>query len=155
MKSFKKTFLGLLVFIMVAILWAVYGFIATKNKTTNFKIGNSVFEVELAETAAQQGKGLSFRDGLDRDKGMLFNFNKPGKYGFWMMGMRFPIDIIWISGGKIVGVEKNALAPKLGEPKTALKVYYPPEEIDSVLEINAGLCDELGIKIGDKIELTE
>jgi len=34
-------------------------------------------------------------------------------------------------------------------PESALKLYYPPEAVDKVLEINAGLCDELGIKVGD------
>ncbi|TSD01179.1 MAG: hypothetical protein Athens071426_705, partial [Parcubacteria group bacterium Athens0714_26] len=31
-----------------------------------------------------------------------------------------------------------------------LKIYYPPESINKVLEINAGLSDKLGIKVGDE-----
>ena len=73
----------------------------------------------------------------------------------------------------VVGIEKNAQAPMAGTPENALKLYYPPEAVDpirsrpaegsatatsgrpasngvdKVLEINAGLSDELGIKVGD------
>lgn len=149
MKYAKKIFLGVAVFIIVAILGLAYAFIGNKNRIISVKIGENVFNVELAETIAQKAKGLSFRDSLDKDKGMFFDFGKEDRYGFWMMGMRFPIDIIWIKNNVVAGIEKNALAPTPGTPKSALKLYYPPEAIDKVLEINAGLSDELGIKVGD------
>ena len=153
MKFLKQISLSLLVFVIVAILWAIYGFVGTKNKTSSVKIGNNVFEIEIAETVGQQAKGLSFRDSLDKNRGMLFDFGKEATPGFWMMGMKFPIDIIWIKNNAVVGIEKNALAPEKGTPSVALKIYYPPETVDRVLEINAGLSDELGIKMGDEISI--
>ncbi|MHB9019310.1 MAG: DUF192 domain-containing protein [Minisyncoccota bacterium] len=149
MKHIKKIILGVVVFIIVVVLGLAYAFVGNKNKIISVKIGDNVFRSEVAESMAQKAKGLSYRDGLNRDNAMYFDFGKEDKYGFWMMGMRFPIDIIWIKNNVVVGIEKNAQALEAGIPENALKVYYPPEAVDRVLEINAGLSDELGIKIGD------
>jgi len=149
MKYIKKIFLGAVVFLMVAILGLAYIFVGNKNKIISVKVGENIFKTEVAETIAQKAKGLSYRDSLDKDGAMYFDFGKEEKYGFWMMGMRFPIDIIWIKNNTVVGIEKNAPAPMPETPESALKLYYPPEAVDKVLEINAGLCDELGIKVGD------
>ena len=46
-------------------------------------------------------QGLSERQSLAEDKGMLFLFEKPDHYAFWMKGMEFPLDIIFINGDKI------------------------------------------------------
>lgn len=152
MKSIKKIILSALVFVVVAALGAVYVFFTAKNREAEVKIGENVFKVEIAETSSQQAKGLSYRDGLGKDRGMFFEFNKESEYGFWMMGMRFPIDILWVKNNKIVGIEKNASVPAFGTPENALKLYYPPEPVDRVLEINAGLCDDLRIGVGDGVE---
>lgn len=149
MKHIKKIFLGIVVFIIVVILGLAYAFISNKNKIISVKIGENVFKAEVAETIGQKAKGLGYRDSLNKDSAMYFDFGKEGVYGFWMMGMRFPIDIIWIKNNVVVGIEKNALASAAGTPENALKLYYPPEAVDKVLEINSGLSDELGIKIGD------
>lgn len=153
MKHIKKIILGAIVFIIVVILGLAYAFVGNKNKIISVKVGENVFKAEVAETVAQQGKGLSFRDGLDRDGAMYFDFDKEGNQVFWMMGMRFPIDIVWIKNNVVVGIEKNAPAPETGTPDNALKRYYSPEAVDKVLEINAGLSDELGIKVGDYFEV--
>jgi hypothetical protein len=152
MKHIKRIFLGALVFIIVVILGLAYVFVSNKNKIVSIRIGENVFKIEIAETIGQKARGLGYRDGLAIDRGMLFNFETEDKPGFWMMGMRFPIDILWIKNNKIVGIEKNVLPPTQEAPENALKLYYPPEAIDKVLEINAGSCDKLGIEIGSTVE---
>ena len=149
MKYIKKIILGALVFVIVAVLGLAYVFVGNKYKIISVKLGENIFKAEVAETMAQKMKGLSYRDNLNKDGAMYFDFGQEGKQGFWMIGMRFPIDIVWIKNNVVVGIEKNALAPTAGTPETALKVYYPPEAVDKVLEINAGSSDELGIKVGD------
>jgi hypothetical protein len=81
---------------------------------------------------------------------MYFIFDKPGNYGFWMKDMKFPIDIIWISGDEVVGIDENA-EPEPGEPLSDLKIYYPPREIDRVLEVNAGAAEKYNLKVGDTV----
>lgn len=134
------------------ILGVAYSFVTNKNKVTSVKVGNNIFNVEVAETAGQQAKGLSYRDSLDEGAGMYFRFERDDTYGFWMMGMRFPIDIIWIKNNKVIGMEKNISAPTPGTPGNALTIYKPPEAITEALEVNAGLCDKLGINIGDEVD---
>jgi len=65
-----------------------------------------------------------------------------------MKDMNFPIDIIWISGNKIVGFAENAPIPD--ENGTAS--FKSPEPIDRVLELPAGSVQRIGIKAGDEIK---
>jgi len=72
------------------------------------KIKDSVIHVDLAITPDEQSKGLSIKNKLNDSDGMLFPFDTPGDYSFWMKDMKFPIDIIWIdSNYKIVHIEKT------------------------------------------------
>ena len=60
--------------------------------------------VELADTPEKQQLGLGQRDALPWDTGMYFPYEHPAIYNFWMKGMRFSIDIIWIRNGRIIDV---------------------------------------------------
>ena len=115
---------------------------------TRIAIGNAVFSVEVASTTIEQARGLSGRAGLESNEGMLFPFDSPGIRSFWMKDMNFPIDIIWIGGGKVVGFAENAL-PQPGVPLWSLKIYSSPGGVDTVLEVNAGTVAKDGIKVGD------
>ncbi len=63
-----------------------------------------------------------------------------------MRGMRFPIDIIWIHDGEVVGIEKNIPVPL--NYRDSLKEINSPSEVNLVLEVNAGFCEKYGIKKG-------
>ena len=103
-------------------------------KMANAQVGSKTFMVEIADTPDKQKLGLSGRKSLPRDQGMLFIFDKPGRYGFWMKDMNFPIDIVWFdTDNKIIGVTKNL------QPTSYPQVFYPDQEVGSVLEINTGL----------------
>jgi uncharacterized membrane protein (UPF0127 family) len=75
---------------------------------------NRTFKIELARTPEEQQKGLSNRASLPEDHGMLFLFDKPAPYGFWMKEMRFPLDIIFIKNKTVVTVDENLPAPVSG-----------------------------------------
>ncbi len=60
-------------------------------------INKATYNVMLAKTDAERIKGLSGRDKLGTNEGMLFVFKDPGIYPFWMKNMKFPIDIIYIN----------------------------------------------------------
>lgn len=115
----------------------------------NVKIGGEVFRLEIADTSFKQVQGLSGRDGLAENEGMLFLFSKPGKYGFWMKGMKFPLDIIWLKGGEIVDFVENAPS----EEDQKLQIYYPKSEADAVVELNAGMIKRLNLKTGERLTL--
>ena len=106
------------------------------------------WNVELAQTLPERVKGLSGRDSLAKNSGMLFVFPQPAREVFWMKGMSFSLDIIWISEGKIVEITKNA--QPLNDISNPVS-YKPKAPVDMVLEINAGQVDQYGIKIGDTV----
>ena len=111
------------------------------------QINNTKIPVELAQTEAEVQKGLSGRASLDAEKGLLFIFSKPDYYRFWMPDMNFPIDIVWIVEGEVIGIHENI--SNRFDPKNP-KFYTPPRPINRVLELNAGFAKK-NIKAGDKI----
>jgi len=106
--------------------------------------------VDVASTEAAQEQGLSGRDSLALDHGMLFVFPAAGSYGFWMKDMKFPIDIVWVSSGTVVGWEAD-VDPQIGAPDGDLTVYYPPQAVDSVIELPAGKAAALDLAVGDPV----
>jgi len=125
----------------------------TEEQKPKVKINNTEIEVEIADTPEKRTKGLSGRDSLDQNKGMLFVFPKESMATFWMKDMKFDLDIIWIRNLKIAKIDKKAKAPKAGTPDNKLTLYHSEELIDYVLEVNSGFADKNNIKIGDKVEL--
>lgn len=120
-------------------------------KKAVIRIKNQGFKIEVADTAYLRSRGLSGRESLPEDAGMLFVFGSSSAQTFWMKGMRFPLDIIWIRNDRIVGIEKN-VPPESDTPVLGLKLYSSPEPVDKVLEINAGLSERYGFEVGDRVE---
>jgi uncharacterized protein len=136
------------------VLLLLVGLIAAAcNRTTTMTVGNTKIEVEIADTQAERSLGLSSRDSLPDDHGMLFVFDSADRYGFWMKDMKFPLDFIWISQGKVIQVMPD-IAPQPGVADDSLKVYKPDAAVDQVLEVNAGWAVQQGIKPGDTVDLT-
>jgi uncharacterized membrane protein (UPF0127 family) len=106
----------------------------------------------VADTAAARGLGLGERDSLDPNRGMLFVFPQASQHAFWMKGMRFPLDFVWISEElRVVDLLEGVPPPEDGAPDSSLTLYRPSEDVLYVLEVNAGIIDENGIAIGDEV----
>lgn len=112
------------------------------------RINGKVIKVEIADTVEKQEKGLSARQALLEDQGMLFVFRVPDHYYFWMKDMKFALDLVWIDQDKIVEVSRNIKPEDYQPPKSLTS----KDKIDKVLEINAGAAEKFGIKEGDKVE---
>ncbi len=116
--------------------------IFTKHKTAKIKIGNTIFEAEISSTAAQKAKGLAGRTSMSENGAMLFLFNEYGNHGFWMAGMKIPIDIVWIRDNQVIGFTKNIAV-------TDKEIFYAPDLVNKVIEVAAGTVDKKGIGLGD------
>jgi uncharacterized membrane protein (UPF0127 family) len=103
--------------------------------------------VEIAESPAKQALGLGQRDSLEWGKGMYFVYRRPAFYSFWMKGMRFSIDIVWIHKGRIVDLDTNVPFEKGGNGPT----LRPNSLVDAVLEVPAGYSAASGWTIGDRV----
>jgi uncharacterized membrane protein (UPF0127 family) len=100
---------------------------------------------DVADEHAERVQGLSGREVLEHEEGLLFIFDQPGEYGIWMKDMRFPIDVVWLDAqGRVVHTEANV--PVGSYPKS----YRTPLPASYVLEINAGMLAEYDIHNGDQ-----
>ncbi|MBI2591131.1 MAG: DUF192 domain-containing protein [Candidatus Brennerbacteria bacterium] len=130
---------------LLAILIYGYDYGSRDRSFEKVVINGTEFTVDIADTPDKREKGLSGQPGLAEDMAMLFIFEHPGIYGFWMKDMKFPIDIIWIKNNKIIGFEKNI------PPKSYPKAFYPELEVDMVLEVTAGTVDKFNFMVGDAV----
>ncbi|MFA6047596.1 MAG: DUF192 domain-containing protein [Parcubacteria group bacterium] len=141
----KKQIIIITIIFVVLILSGLYYFFQKNQKSA--EINGHKFKLELAISREEKERGLSGRDGLCQECGMLFIFPQKGIDNFWMKDMQFDLDIIWISDGRIVYLAKNIAY----DNKITIK---PGKPADQVLEINAGLSDRYGLKEGDKVTMS-
>lgn len=131
------------------------GFSMSSQAQKVVKIDEKTITVEIANTEALREKGLSGRTFLASDSGMLFVFDGLNQtHQFWMKGMLIPLDIIWISGGKIVSINKNVSPPPSGTLDNQLTVYTARGPVDYVLEVAADYSDKNNFKLGDSVDLS-
>ncbi len=105
-------------------------------------------QLEIADTAEERARGLSGRDALPDDYGLLFIFPEDVTPAFWMKDMRFPIDIVWIAAdGRIAGVTAEV------SPETYPETFGPPELVRYVLEMAAGEAARRGYATGTPLKL--
>lgn len=91
-------------------------------------------------------QGLMERQSLNKNEGMLFIFKQEGIYPFWMKNTLIPLDIIWISKEKkIVFINKNSQPCGTAD----CPIINPGVKAKYVLEINAGISEEIGLETGD------
>ena len=88
-------------------------------------INGQDFNLDVADTEAEQNKGLSDRESLDEGRGMLFVFDTEDTWVFWMKDVRIPVDAIWIDAtGRIVDIQ--TMRPQPFVPDFALHRYPAP-----------------------------
>lgn len=149
-----KYILGFIIFIIVGALLIILlsnSGILGKKATATF--GNQKVTLDVADTAKTRETGLSGRNSLAENKGMLFLFDEPGIPTFWMKGMKFPIDIIFLNSDKIVTIYKNVPAPKTTTEMPSA-YYQPTYPSDKVIELKAGAADKYNLRQGDTLKLS-
>jgi len=147
--KFLALFLGSLIGASFTLIFYFNFKLKTLEKKVEVKINDQYIIAEVADNEKLRTKGLSGKKVIGVNEGMLFLFDAPGNYGFWMKDMKFPIDLVWIFENKVVGFEKHLMP--LDKEKPNLRIYYPPRIIDKVLELKAGRVDLLKLKIGDEV----
>ena len=112
-------------------------------------IGDGLFIVEVADTPESRRLGLSWRESLGPIEGMWFDLEETRSAAFWMYGMQFPLDIIWITEDlRVAGVSAHTPPADPSAPTAELPRYPSPAPVRYVLEINAGYASALGIEVG-------
>lgn len=107
-------------------------------------IGNKDYIVEVAKTEEEQQKGLSNRESLDSNAGMLFDFSdNVGEKSFYMKDTTIPLDIIFIDE------DQDVISVQKGEPNN--QELITEDNVAYVVELN----QDSGIKPGDSLEFQD
>ena len=142
-----KTIVSFIFLVLFFGLIFIYGKPHSPSDIKYVKIAGQSVKVDLALTPLEQEQGLSGRTELGPNEGMLFVFDTPGKYSFWMKDMLFPIDMIWLApDSRVVYVKKDARSESYPES------FTPNEEAKYVLEVSSGFSERYNLQIGDRAE---
>ncbi|MBP9738381.1 DUF192 domain-containing protein [Candidatus Saccharibacteria bacterium] len=139
----RKVFIGVGICVIGAFL-----FFATSSQKQLIPliIGGQSLNVEIANTSQKREQGLCCRESLPSDQGMLFVYDSPGDYRFWMKDTQIPLDMFWIDVSKhVVHIEENV------QPDSYPQTFGTSTPAQYVLETNAGFAKEYGIKNRDKV----
>lgn len=122
-------------------------------ESATLTVGGSLrVDAEIADTEPLRERGLGFRDGLRAGWGMLFVYENASRHTFWMKGMRFCLDIIWIEAGQIQGAAES-LCPVPGAADANLPRYDSPGAVTYILEMPAGWMSAHGFKQGTAVDI--
>lgn len=101
----------------------------------------------VADTPQERSKGLSGRESLPDDRGMVFIFDAPDEQCFWMKDTLIPLDMIWLDDSKtITKIEPNV------QPSSYPDSFCSDKPEDKyVIELNAGKATELLLAVGRQI----
>ncbi len=102
-------------------------------------------DIEIAETSYETETGLMYRKGMEEYQGMLFVFEDMRLHNFYMKNTEFPLDIVYIKDNMTIASFQENAQP-LDEKSLPSKV-----PVQYVLELNAGLVQKWGLKVGDSI----
>jgi uncharacterized membrane protein (UPF0127 family) len=143
-KTFRAFACFFLAFFFVFLILIVNYCKKTTDKIKDIKINHTMIQVEIADTKTKRIQGLADRRILKRDSGMLFIFDEKDFHYFWMKGVKFPLDFIWINDNKVVDTDENI--------KPGSSVFTSDVKTDMVLEVNAGFIKKNQIKVGDMVK---
>lgn len=109
-------------------------------------VGSHRYYLQLAVTPAQQALGLGDRAKLPLADGMLFVYHSSGTRCFWMKGMRFALDMIWLAqSDEVVSVQPNV------SPRSYPATYCTLAQ--DVIELDAGQAHFAGIVVERVVKL--
>jgi uncharacterized protein len=146
----------LIYFIMfISLLTGIYYFFLwTPPGKVKLKIKSKIYTLEVAKTTAQKSKGLSGRESLCSDCGMIFTYTYEQILPFWMKDTYLPLDMIWLDkSGQVVHLE-TMIPPESKNEKGDYQLYIPQKKAQYVIELAAGQVSHLKLAIGDLVDLS-
>ncbi len=143
MKRGKRSVL--VVFFVAIASIAAFSILYSDEKSVQFPSGTTLL-AEVADTPEARERGLMFRDRLPSGGALLFIFETPKPYQFWMKNCKFSIDIIWMNAEKEVVFIAKDTPPCISDP---CPTYGPKDKTALyVLEVEAGFAQKENLKPG-------
>jgi len=127
-------------------------------ETTPVRVGGEVLTVEVAVDPQTRFRGLSGRDRIDPQGGMLFVLPKPQRMQMVMRDCPVPIDVAFLDAtGRVVALHEMVPEPPRKSSETPfayeqrLPTYGSGEPIQFALETAGGRLAQLGVAQGDRL----
>jgi uncharacterized membrane protein (UPF0127 family) len=112
-----------------------------------FPATGSTVDAELARTAAEDERGLMYRQEMREDEGMLFTIEDRKVQTFWMHNTCIPLDMLFIDeDGLLVGAVESAPVLDDGPRQVDCQSRY-------VLEVNAGWVRRHDVQPGQHVNI--
>lgn len=144
----KQVFFIVIAFLLLGCNLSEDPIIPFKTGLVTFPEQGLKIQVEIAETEAQRKQGLMYRRSLASKKGMLFIFEQMRVQKLWMKNTLIVLDVVFLSDKKEVVSIIYDLKPCQQEP---CEIYASAGNAKYMLEVNAGLIERAGVKVGQKI----
>lgn len=119
----------------------------------------TVVALEIADTEAKRQRGLMFRETLAEREGMLFVFERPGFYPFWMQNCRIALDIVWLDERfRIASIAESVPPCRLPGCEPPCSSMDCPQVAPAagtsaryVVEVASGFAQRHGVKVGQTL----
>jgi uncharacterized membrane protein (UPF0127 family) len=107
--------------------------------------GGQQYDLQLARAPSQQRLGLADRRSLPKGDGVLLVYPSSTERCFSMNGVRFALDVIWLSGAGQVGTVERDVKP--GEPMVFCS------QGQDLVALSGGQAELAGISFGRVVDL--
>jgi uncharacterized membrane protein (UPF0127 family) len=135
---------------LLLLLFAMWAQAAPRWAVAVFPSGEE-FSLEVAADADARAYGYMFRDTIAPNEGMLFVFDRPGPYTFWMKNCKVALDIVWLDEDlRVVDIAHDRQpCPEDGECPSV----GPMKVARYVIEVAAGTARREGLERGDRVTI--
>ena len=116
-------------------------------------IGEHEIAVYVADSDSERSTGLGDTT-LEANQGMVFIWPVADQQTFWMKDVEYPIDIVWVHHGEVVG-SVTAQPEDTHALLSQYQLYPSPEPVDMVVELPAGTVAAAEITVGESVLLTD
>jgi len=108
-----------------------------------------VFDAEIMRSREEKAQGLMYKRALPKSSAMVFEINPPSKVRFWMRNTFIPLDMIFVDGEGFI----DEIVSRYDTESDDITASKKP--VGFVIEVNAGTATEMGIQLGDKVEVLD
>ena len=139
----SRILIGLFLFLIISTVEAMA--CPLELPTATITVNGHSLIVELAATPAARTCGLSHREDLPQNRGMLFIFSSPGPETFWMKDTLIPLSIAFVdNAGQIMNIQDMI-------PMQTEELYSSQGPARYAIEVNQGWFERQGIAAGDQV----
>jgi uncharacterized membrane protein (UPF0127 family) len=117
--------------------------------TGQLRVGNKAVQLEVANTPSAIERGLTHRVSMPRNRGLMYATNRDVILTtFSGKGNKFDTDLIYIKNETVVDLQRVVACSQ-----SKCLEYRTDKDFDRVIEVNAGVVNELGIDVGTKVKV--